>query len=428
MRRIIRVIGLVLALCGAAFAGNAPAGAAGSRSASEASVVPAGFSAPHMVVHGVFDWLSEVVDSTNHVHIAATGRGGLWYLTNRTGTWSAHRILVSLHNKSYFDPSIALDDNDRVYIAVVRQSCDNCAPGGSDGIFFVSDKGRTRGTFPSSPSRIGPNHSGAPSLKVSSGHIYLVYEKICCLPGDPFKVILKTNATGPWTTSPGDGWRTIPIPPGWDRRARAGRLRETAWHRLRGRGNGLLFLLLLGAGARAPRLRPRPPPPPAPPPRAGSNPTHTPPPPPNPAPPPHTWRGRGGGTNPTTHPVGAGPSLPAGRGPRAPGPPGLRLSAFVGGVGDGGGVGLGVRACAPRAGRPPTGHGPTPPPPQTGLSLRETAAQRQPTSSRFARLASSFLTPRSGNATVTSSSSRVSFDVTTVPSPNARWRTRSPSR
>ncbi len=34
----------------------------------------------------------------------------------------------------------------------------------------------------------------------------------------------------------------------------------------------------------------------------------------------------------------------------------------------------------------------------------------------------------SGKATVTSSSSRVSFEDTTVPSPNAACRTRSPSR
>ena len=51
-----------------------------------------------------------------------------------------------------------------------------------------------------------------------------------------------------------------------------------------------------------------------------------------------------------------------------------------------------------------------------------------PTISRLARLASSRLTPWSGNATVTSSSSRVSLEGHTVPSPNAAWRTRSPSR
>lgn len=51
-----------------------------------------------------------------------------------------------------------------------------------------------------------------------------------------------------------------------------------------------------------------------------------------------------------------------------------------------------------------------------------------PSSSRLARLARSFLMPLSGNATVTSSSSRVSLQETTVPSPNRACRTRSPSR
>ena len=50
--------------------------------------------------------------------------------------------------------------------------------------------------------------------------------------------------------------------------------------------------------------------------------------------------------------------------------------------------------------------------------------------SRLARLASIVLrpTPASLNATVISSSLRVSFEVTTMPSPQRPWRTRSPSR
>ena len=56
--------------------------------------------------------------------------------------------------------------------------------------------------------------------------------------------------------------------------------------------------------------------------------------------------------------------------------------------------------------------------------------RHQPVISRFARLASIVLRPMlaSLKATVTSSSLRVSFEVTTIPSPQAAWRTRSPSR
>ena len=53
-----------------------------------------------------------------------------------------------------------------------------------------------------------------------------------------------------------------------------------------------------------------------------------------------------------------------------------------------------------------------------------------PTTSRLARLASMVLRPTavSRKATTTSSSLRVSFELTTMPSPQRAWRTRSPSR
>ena len=56
--------------------------------------------------------------------------------------------------------------------------------------------------------------------------------------------------------------------------------------------------------------------------------------------------------------------------------------------------------------------------------------RRYPISSRFASEASIVLRPTCGslNATWTSSSSRVSFEVITIPSPQRAWRTRSPSR
>ena len=64
------------------------------------------------------------------------------------------------------------------------------------------------------------------------------------------------------------------------------------------------------------------------------------------------------------------------------------------------------------------------------LASAPVAATRQPMSSRLARLASIVLRPTAGslNATVTSSSLRVSFELTTIPSPQRAWRTRSPSR
>ncbi len=71
-------------------------------------------------------------------------------------------------------------------------------------------------------------------------------------------------------------------------------------------------------------------------------------------------------------------------------------------------------------GRPPGGDR------RAGDQERVRAAH--PVISRFAMLASSVFTPPSRNATVTSSSSRVSLEVTTTPSPKRAWTTRSPSR
>jgi hypothetical protein len=163
-------------------------------------VTPAGFTTPLEVVTGHFEDLSEVVDTTNHLHIAATGRHGLWYLTNRGGSWSRSRILLDVPDKSWFEPSIALDANDRVHISVAQNSCDDCAPGGSTGIYYLTDKGRQRGTFPAAATRIAPAGSGEGTIKVANGHLFLSYVRTCCMPGPLPKVLLRTNATGSWTT------------------------------------------------------------------------------------------------------------------------------------------------------------------------------------------------------------------------------------
>jgi hypothetical protein len=152
------------------------------------------------VLSGQFDYVSEVVDSNNHVHIAATGRHGLWYITDRGGSWSHTRILHDLLNKAYAEPSIALDTNGRIYISVARNSCNDCVPGSTTGIYYVTDKGRARGTFPTIATKIAPHASGEGTLKVSNGHLFLSYVNPCCMPGPLPKVLLRTNASGSWTT------------------------------------------------------------------------------------------------------------------------------------------------------------------------------------------------------------------------------------
>jgi hypothetical protein len=168
--------------------------AAASRTAQ-----PLVWTSPLRIAPGVYSDVSEVVDSTNHVNLAAAGHGGVWYISDRGGSWTRSLVLRDLPHRRYDRVSIALDPHDRVYIAAERSACDECTPGSSDGIFLVSDKGRARGTFPSDPMRIAPPRSGEPSLKVYGGHIFLADVRPCCQPGPLPRVYLRTNASGPWT-------------------------------------------------------------------------------------------------------------------------------------------------------------------------------------------------------------------------------------
>ena len=137
-----------------------------------------------------------MVDSHYHVQIAVTGGGNLYYATNRTGSWTHRRVLTKTSSFSYGQPSIAVDENDRVHIAVMRFPNGE----GGDGIWYVSDVGRNPGTFPSSPSKIAPDTDGEPVLKASHGHLFLVDVNGWCCVGDG-TVQLRTNVSGSWTVS-----------------------------------------------------------------------------------------------------------------------------------------------------------------------------------------------------------------------------------
>jgi hypothetical protein len=198
-RRVLGAIALVLVALGG---GTTAVGAAGPAATSG----PAGFSGPVKVANGRFGALGAlamVVDSTNAVDIAATGRGGLWFITDRGGSWTHHRILADPHNKSWMQPSIAIDSHDHVYIALARQECNDCAPGGSDGVFLITDKGRAHGSFPAKAIKLAGFDTGDPSIKVFDGRIDVVYDETCsCIPGDPTKIdmLTSTNAST-WTKS-----------------------------------------------------------------------------------------------------------------------------------------------------------------------------------------------------------------------------------
>jgi hypothetical protein len=195
-RRYLSAFVLALAAVGIA---TASVGATGPQAAAG----PHSFSAPVKVLGGQFDGLSMVVDSTNAVDIAATGRGGLWFITNRGGSWTHAKVLANPTNKSWTNPSIAIDGSDHVYIALERTECDECTPNGSDGVFLITDRGRTHGSFPSAATKVAGNAAGDSSIKAFGGRIYIAYSSPCsCIPGDDRPLYLKTstNATS-WTKS-----------------------------------------------------------------------------------------------------------------------------------------------------------------------------------------------------------------------------------
>ena len=163
------------------------------------AAVPPAFSTPVRVARGSFEDISEVVDSTNHVHIAAVdGAGAAWYITNRNGAWSSHKILRKPATGWYRGPLIAIDEHDRVSIAVTKWLDQGCASGG---IFYVTDKGRARGTFPSAVTQIAPAGRVGTSLKVATGHLYLAMDDAACAGGPMPSVRFRTNASGAWATA-----------------------------------------------------------------------------------------------------------------------------------------------------------------------------------------------------------------------------------
>ena len=203
MRRVFAfptflLLGLTASI--ALIAGPAVGATARPDALTDTHVAPAGFTAPHRVVGGAFDGVAEVVDSANHVHLAATGKGGVWYMTDRSGGWTAHRILTNPHSGAYTNPLIAIDEHDRVYIAATKWVGPEVPT--YLGSFYVTDKGRARGTFPSTPTRIAPAGKGAESLKVANGHIYAALDYAeCCVSPDWPPVWFRTNASGSWVTT-----------------------------------------------------------------------------------------------------------------------------------------------------------------------------------------------------------------------------------
>jgi hypothetical protein len=159
---------------------------------------PSAFGNRQFVRAGFFSELAEAVDTNGKVHLAAGNDRDIWYITNRTGSWTSTKVFVHTAGPDGFlwgQPSIALDGTNHVHIAATRFP----HGAGGEGIFYASDSGHAHGTF-GTPTKIANATYGEPQLQVYSGDLYLVAVKNWCCVGDG-TVVMRTNKSGSWTTA-----------------------------------------------------------------------------------------------------------------------------------------------------------------------------------------------------------------------------------
>jgi hypothetical protein len=176
----------------------------------------ASFSSPELVATGDFSSVAMALDADGHRHIAtgevtiptdemfdagARMSGSLWYMTDRDGSWAVQTLLESSGpGLGWTDPSIAVDDDGSVHIAVVDDHIGS-TPDTTEGIFYLTDKDRAPGDF-GSPVRVAHADMADPSLAVVDGARYLTYHKVSRLgePPPPAPVFFKTDRSGSWVS------------------------------------------------------------------------------------------------------------------------------------------------------------------------------------------------------------------------------------
>lgn len=199
--RPLRAILLVVIL--SSLAGVAPAiGAAGAPAA--------GWSTPIRVLPGIWTDVSAAVDSHGKAHVVAAGSTGVWYATDRSGSWVSRRILEHRSISEWRGVSLALDEDDRLTVALSEgfESEFGDLPGR---IWRISDHGRPRGSF-SAPAAVSPTSSTDPSLKTPGGHTYLARTGDVCYDvceDEASRVWYQTDGPGGWIRRrlPGDASR-----------------------------------------------------------------------------------------------------------------------------------------------------------------------------------------------------------------------------
>ena len=191
-------------------------GAASTRAAlgSVATAVRPAAQTPVRILGGEHPYgISLALDDDGHRHIAASARdGALLYATDRSGSWVTTRVLDGPAEPlawAWVAPSIAVDTDGSVHIAVVRATVAD-TPGSTNGISYVTDKGRPAGDF-GPRTRITGAGMTSPSLRVVQGVRYLAYARCACTPGDrTAPLYFRTDRSGSWQTELIDDWAMQP--------------------------------------------------------------------------------------------------------------------------------------------------------------------------------------------------------------------------
>lgn len=167
----------------------------------------AGWGTPERLLRGAWTDLSAAIDSQGAVHVAAVGPAGVWYATDRTGSWVTSKVLDHRDVSQWRRVSLALDGDDRVTMALAEgfESEFGDVPGR---IWRITDRGRPRGSF-SAPVAVTPSDSTDPSLK-TPGHQYLARTGEVCVDvceGASSRVWYQTDTPSGWLRRrlPGDG-------------------------------------------------------------------------------------------------------------------------------------------------------------------------------------------------------------------------------
>jgi len=205
--RVLRVV--VSALIVLALPGAASAAGDGVRPPTVAGVTPAaGWGTPLRLLPGTWSDVSAAIDGDGAVHLAAVGTTGVWYATDRTGSWVSALVMGHRSGSTWRHVSLALDADDRVTM-VLSESFESKFGDVPGRIWRVTDRGRPRGSF---SARVAVTPSGTdPSLK-TPGHTYLAYTSDVCFDvceGASSRVSYQTDGPGGWLRRrlPGDAAR-----------------------------------------------------------------------------------------------------------------------------------------------------------------------------------------------------------------------------